>query len=104
MALAIFSDELLPQYFTENTRQDFRLSAGKTKIASKGKSSQLYILKMRRIMAERWIRTEFTAAGGVHRFGKRIHASIVRASRENNASIARADVSSAAMRTTQAFK
>lgn len=55
MALAIFSAELLPQYFTENTRQDFQLSAGITKIASKGKSSRLHILKMRRIMAERWM-------------------------------------------------
>lgn len=47
---------------------------------------------------------ELNTAGGVHRFGKRTHASIKRALHEYHANIARVDVSNATMQTTQAFK
>lgn len=89
MALAIFSDELLPQYFTENTRHDLQLSAGRTKIASKGKSSRLHTLKIRRIMAERWMERNlprqvmYTALEkGSTRVSKGHHARITQVSRE----------------------
>jgi len=75
--------------FTDNTRQDYRLSAERTKIASKHNSSRLFIFKMCLVMAGRrmkWNLTQQVVYTALEKEPTRVsnehHASITPVSRE----------------------
>jgi len=89
--LTIFSfSRIAPPVFTDNTRQDYQLSAERTKIArSKHKSSRLFIFKMCLVMAVRrmkWNLTQQVAYTALEKEPTRVsnehHASITPVSRE----------------------